>query len=306
MRHVASVLIPVLVGVLATMAGEPWKLAVESNLTLGLNTYSNNWTGGDVGTFSWAAQILATAEKQFAGKLNNKNTLKLAFGQTKTQDPENDQWSAPQKSSDLVDFESVLKFTLSGWVDPYISVHAVSQFLQQWYLANRSDEQHLYGNPVDFTESFGVSRDIVKKDRVQFASRLGGAFKQHLDRRSDGSEVVKDDGVEVVRRLTNDGGLESITDLKVTHPSDLLAYTSKLSLYEALFRVDAVDGEDAWRHPDINWENTLTVNFAKFIMINLSLQMLYDKEIDTQVRLKETLAAGLTYVMRYPKPPKSE
>ena len=42
-------------------------------------------------------------------------------------------------------------------------------------------------------------------------------------------------------------------------------------------------------------ENISSASITKVLMVNLGAQVLYDKEIDTKMRLKETLALGLTY-----------
>ena len=60
--------------------------SVDANLTLTQNAYSSNWAGTEVGVISWTFNSNSILEKQVSEKLNNKNTLKLAFGQTINQD----------------------------------------------------------------------------------------------------------------------------------------------------------------------------------------------------------------------------
>jgi len=287
MRFLAGMLIFITASMISA---DPWKLAVQSNLTTTLNSYSDNWTGGDVGTFSWAAQMQAIAEKQFNVWLADKTTLKLSFGQTATQDPKTKRWSKPAKSSDQIDGESVLRFTLGGFVDPYAAIHVQSMFLYEYYDASNIRHQ-LHGNPVDLTESFGITRTFLGKPEVNILSRFGGAVRENINR------VRPDDSL-----VQTDGGLELITDLKALHPSKIITFVSKLQLYEALFRVNP-DSLNYWRYPDVNWENTMSVNIAKYIMFSLYIQMLYDREIveaHNRIRLKETLSAGLSFNWEWP------
>ena len=63
-----------------------WQLASDINLTLTQNAYSDNWEGGETGALSWALNSNTLAERQLTDVVNSKSTLKLAFGQTHSQD----------------------------------------------------------------------------------------------------------------------------------------------------------------------------------------------------------------------------
>ena len=135
----------------ALAAATPWNLAVDANLTLNQNAYSDNWGGGATGILAYALTSNLLAEKQLNEKMNSRNTAKLAFGQTSTQDT-NHTWSALVKSTDEINFESVLRFTLGWVVDPFASAQLQSQF---W---DKSDALLArYFNPVDLNEGLGVA-----------------------------------------------------------------------------------------------------------------------------------------------------
>jgi hypothetical protein len=259
-----------------------------------------------VGTISWAVNVNGIAEKQFTPKLYNKNTLKLAFGQAWLQDKETKDWSSPQKSTDLVDFESVFRLTFGGFVDPYIAAHLVSQF------ADKSDKKSghtWYVNPLDITESFGAAKDLVKNEPTILTTRLGAAARQLINR-NHFDEVTAAYATEV----TNDGGFEWVTDLKTANKQNWLGFVSSLKVYEAIFSSKEKEFKDAynaaktqlemdrikeretyWRYPDVSWENILTLNVTKYVMINFYTQLLYDRELDRDLRFKQTLSVGLTY-----------
>ncbi|MBN2188130.1 MAG: hypothetical protein JW699_01650 [Chitinispirillaceae bacterium] len=267
-----------------------WVIDVNANLTTALNTYSDSWEGGEAGSFTWGSQFLGTAERQLSAKFNTKATLNLQFGQTKVQDEATGRWAAPQKSVDLIDALEMLKFTLGAWVDPFVSVRAISQFL------DGSDTLIRYVNPLDLTESAGVSRTLKKNDNVEWSTRIGAAARQLVDRQ-------KYDAVSGNRAtdVTNDGGIEFNMDLKAINAAKWANFISSLKIYEALLSSKAdefkAEGrENVWRHPHVRWENTLTLTFAKYLMLGLTAYAYYDKEINTSVRLKETFSAGLTYI----------
>ena len=127
------VFVIVVVGlILSTQASaEPWTLSADANLILTQNAYSDNWVGGESGAISWTFNSNWLAERQLNPKIHTKNTLKLLFGQTHNQDVETRDWAKPVKSTDLIDFESVLRFTLGAFVDPYAGFRIETQFLDQ-------------------------------------------------------------------------------------------------------------------------------------------------------------------------------
>jgi hypothetical protein len=281
-------------GVLFLISGlsaGPWVIDANAKLTTAINSYSDSWTGGEAGSFTWGSQFLGTAERQLSPKLNTKTTLNLQFGQTKIQNKTTKEWDAPEKSSDLIDATELLRLTLGAWVDPFVSVRAISQFL------DGSDNQlNRYVNPLDLTESAGVSRTLKKNDNVDWSTRIGAAARQLIDRQ-------KYDAVSGNRAtdVTNDGGVEFNIDLKAMNAAKWANLISSLKIYEALISSKAdefkAEGrENIWRHPHVKWENTLTLTFAKYLMLGLTAYAYYDKDINTSVRLKETFSAGLTYI----------
>ncbi|MDD5676057.1 MAG: DUF3078 domain-containing protein, partial [Chitinivibrionales bacterium] len=136
-----------------SLFADPWKIDISSNLTTALNSYSDNWVGGEAGSFNWASQFLGTAEKQISPRLNTKTTLKLQFGQTSVQNKLTKTWSMPEKSTDLIDGEELFKFTMDWPVDPFASVRVISQFLDE---SDTLLERN--GNPLEITEALGGSR----------------------------------------------------------------------------------------------------------------------------------------------------
>lgn len=265
-----------------------WKISGVASFMTTVNTYSESWTGGEQGTATWTAGLNATAEKQLRPALSNRNTLRLAFGQSSNQDQATKEWADFEKSTDLIDLESLWKLTLGWFVDPYLSGHLISQFVDE-----RDTTFTRYANPIDLTESSGGSRDLLKTDRIVWSTRLGAAVRQLVDR-----EVAYSGGRHT--EMTNDGGVEWVNDLKWENEAKWAKWASTLKVYEALVsskasETDGTAAEGHWRRPDVNFENTLSLNITRYVMINLYAQLLYDREISDEARFKETLAVGLTY-----------
>ncbi|MDK9700482.1 MAG: DUF3078 domain-containing protein, partial [bacterium] len=271
---------------------EPWKLSLESSIGLTQNTFSDNWQGGSSGSVAWSTQFNFQAEKQITPSWHNRNVLKPSFGQTHTQDQESKKWLRPAKSTDQIDLETVWRLT-KGWVvDPYASGRLESQFLDQ------SDTMKTRSfNPMRLTESIGFARTMWKGDNYDWTVKLGTSVRQNIDR-------------DVLNVLTNtrsaktvrDGGIQIDSDLK-TPLSERLNYTGKLTIFQAMYnsKSDELKGlpnENYWRATDVNWENVITGRLSQYIAVSLTVQWLYDKELDLGGRFKQTMTLGFSYLMK--------
>ncbi len=267
-----------------------WQKSMVIDVTTTQTGYSDSWVGGEAGSFNWVLNMNSSAQKQLSQKLNFKSTLKVSFGQTKTQNADTKQWSPAVKSTDLIDFENVGKFTLGGYFDPYVAFRLETQFYD-----GQVESMKQYFSPMKLTESAGIARVFYKKDKESLTSRLGLGLRQIMK-----SVVITNvEEFYVLDTTLTDGGLESVTDA-VFQLSERMTYTGKLTLYKAFFfsESDAVKGlesEDYWKAVDVNWENIVTAQVSKIITVNLYTQLLYDKEISKKGRFKETVAVGFVF-----------
>lgn len=310
----------------------PWKYRAILGLNLSQSTFSSNWRGGDKGSLSWVATGDAAAEKQFSPTFNLLNTLQLAYGQTSRQEPDASghlDWDTPDKTTDMIGFESTGRFTLRQFVDPYFALRLDSQFLDQ------SDPiGNILFNPVKLKESAGIARVLLRTDSSQVITRLGFGFRQTYGRSfTDPVTKAKDSFV------SNDGGFEwqtnaagRILDDRVVVVARLLVFqplfysqNDKLEQFDALAAAANPDYEpvrDFWKSTDVDMQATFSAAITKHLVVNLFAQFVYDKfdtaanvegtleqalvngylvgnDIERNVRkagqFKETLALGLTY-----------
>ena len=132
-----------------------WNLSAVFNLTHNQSAYSVNWDGDENGQLSWLSQLAFVAEKDLSSLLQSRSTLDLQYGQTQTQDRDMDNWTQPFKNADRIDLESVLRFTLHGWADPYVSGRFQSQ------VTDRRTGEIDWINPMTFTESAGLAKTLL-------------------------------------------------------------------------------------------------------------------------------------------------
>ncbi len=264
---------------------DPWSRSLDTDFTLTQNSYSDSWTGGEAGNISWVWNANGVFEKQISRTFKFRNATKLSFGQTHIQDKTTKNWAKPEKSTDLIDIENLGLLTLDSFADPFLGVRLESQFLD----ASLPDK-NFYLSPAKITESVGGAKQIYKADKNELLTRFGFALRQII---TQGIDSLGNDETAT----TNDSGFESVTDLKLTL-SETLSFTSKLSLYKALYFSESDRAEnDNWKAVDINWENRVSASVVKYVTVSLYTQLLFDKEITLKGRFKQTLALGLTYRM---------
>jgi hypothetical protein len=307
----------------------PWKYSATVGLNLSQSAFSDNWAGGDQGAINWVGNLDLKAKRQVNRSFNWANQLQLAYGQTTKQEPDPADpgakvWTIPEKTTDLILFESVGRFTLHKFVDPYLSFRLDSQFV---------DESDPFGdlmfNPIKLTESGGVAKVLEKTEDTELLTRLGFGLRQAIAR------TYTDAAAEETESFTTtDGGIEWATDATYPLLDGKVLYTGKLLFFLPLFysQSDALKEfdeialaadpnreavADFWKDPDINFQNTFSAEITEWLAVNLYLQFVYDKfdaatdvdtglapaalirEVDGGIRkagqFKQTLALGLTY-----------
>ncbi|MCF7811595.1 DUF3078 domain-containing protein [bacterium] len=266
-----------------------WERSIDTNLMFTQNSYSDNWSGGESGSVTWTFNANLKAQKPLSEKVHNKNTLKLSFGQTHSQDGATKDWQTPVKSTDLIDFESLFRFTLGLIVDPYAAARLETQFLDV-----SDPSKHRSFNPLKFTESVGIAKVLIKDVEQELSTRVGFGFRQVLNRDQLNEWGVRED------KNIHDGGIEFVADYASTLFEKKLGLASKLGLFKAVYYSEAntlkgKPNEDDWQAVDINWENRISAGITQYIAVELYLQLLYDKEVNLAGRLKQTLGMGLTY-----------
>jgi hypothetical protein len=235
-------------------------------------------------------------------------------------------WSSPQKSTDLISFETILRLTLGGIIDPYASGSFDSQF-QDLSDPNRP----LSFTPVRLKESAGGAHRFIDKTDQTLQSRLGITFRQSLRRYFPNPAP----DATIAHQSTNDGGFELVTDAKRKILENRVVWSSKLIAYlpvyysgkSALDRQTGIQLEALGLPagvakytlaPDLDWENIFTTQITKLISVNLYTRWIYDKydnsvkpalnadgtlsnsaDVSRAIRLagqfKQTMSIGITY-----------
>ena len=314
-------------------AARSWKFGALIGVNLAQSTFSDNWKGGDRGTFVWVASSDLTLERQFTARFNLLNKLQAAYGQTAQQvpdpnDPRGRVWDRPEKSTDLFALETVGRFTLDKFLDPFFSVRGETQFVDE-----SSPIGKIRFNPITLKETAGVARVFEKTDEREAISRIGFGFRQTIAKSfTDPLTKTKESF------LATDGGIDWQT--YVTRPilKKRILYKGSVGVFKPFFysKSDDLEEFDAladsaaaangtshgpvaefWKQVDVNVQSTFTAQITKVLSVNLLVQWVYDKfdaaaNVDTtlpldvltaelernirkQGQFREMLAIGLTY-----------
>jgi hypothetical protein len=304
----------------------PWKFGAVAGLNVSQSSFSSNWAGGDRGSIVWVLNSDMSADRQFSRKFNLANRLQLAYGQTSRQTPTTTGelvWDTPDKTTDLIAFESTGRMTLERAVDPYAALRMDSQFRDQ-----SSPLGVIAFNPIKLKETAGVARLLFKTEDSEGLMRLGLGFRQTIAKSIDPLTLAKQSF------SSNDGGLEwqtnitrPVLDKKVLYKGQLMVFVPVFySKADELEQFDtraiaAFPGREAvadfWKSPDVSFQNNFSASITKYLSVNLYAQLVYDKfdsaanvdatfpladqlvEVDRNVRkagqFKETLSLGLSY-----------
>jgi len=263
-----------------------WQKEIGISLNILQSAYSNNWNGGDKGSAVWNGQFSARLEKQYTEKTNWRNILKLAYGQTHSQERNESgelYWKRPDKTDDIIDLESMFRWTLGKHWDPYVSFRFQSMFED----LSDMEERALTFNPLTFKESVGLSRTFFKQDERELMTRLGLALIQNSRKYFIAPSPVED----IQREATYEAAAEWITEYRVGALDGRVDWESKLSLILPFVYSGKSTFEDGFNTVDplpddvasysttmdVDFENTFTANITKVISVKLYIRWVFDK-----------------------------
>jgi len=275
------------------------------------------------------AFLYGTAENQLSPKANWYNELKLAYGQTAKQEKLDDgtrAWERPEKTQDQIFFETVMRFTLGAFVDPFVAAGFSSQFLD----ASDEADRRVNLNPLVFWQQAGIAKQITNTESTQLTTRLGFSLREFT--RKQFLEPAPDE--TTTGEAGVDGGISWTTNLTTKIIQDKVDWNSKLIVYQAAFwsgkddlersadQLEAAgiarDASDFVFVPDVDWENIFVNKLTSFLSVDFYVRFRYDKydntvipvldendmlrntgEIQKGIRkagqLKESLGIGLSY-----------
>ncbi|MBE0643614.1 MAG: DUF3078 domain-containing protein [Bacteroidetes bacterium] len=257
---------------------EGWNQTLVAGLNL-TQVSLHDWTQGGENTLAWTF----VTDGLFAYKQPDwiwKNTLKVAYGQTKLGDADF------EKSQDELFWESLYSRNIGWAIDPYVANQLRTQMAPGYKMImnaqtglNEKVQTSGQWDPGYLIQSAG----FTYTEGDVFFTRLGVAFKETFSSDygfADDPETLNE--IETFRFQT---GLESASGLKWNVMENIL-FTSQLNLFSAFDQIDV------W---DARWDNTLTAKVNSYINVSLNVLVVHDISQTRRTQVKEALALGLRY-----------
>lgn len=284
---------------------EGWKFQGVARINMSQSAYSSNWMGGDQGNWVWVARFDGRAERQVNPKFNTLNQLVVAYGQTGRQNPDplnpgQRVWDTPDKTTDQIEFESVGRFTLGKFADPYAALRMDTQFLDQ-----SQPNGTLNLTPIRIKLSAGLAKVLVKNEDSEIISRIGlGA------RFTTGTVFTEAPPSTVTEGYSNtDAGIEFVNTAVMPLLNKKVLYKGTLSFFQpfSYSQADALNDYDAvalafdpghnaiadyWKVTDINFENNFAAKITENLGVELMAQVIYNK-FDSTGNIDVTIPADV-------------
>jgi len=249
-----------------------WKPDGVAGINLSQIAFSN-WAKGGENSLSWVffSNIGLNYE---ANKYKLKNNFKFAFGRTKLGD------AAYRTNDNEVYLENVLTYQIGWSVDPFFSNTFRTNVSAGFdYKAVTEPKVSDFFDPAYITQAIGFEYGKTK----QFTSRLGLALQETFTNKFRSySDDPKTTGLEAFKLET---GIESVTSSEFLLDENLL-YTGKLRLFSRFDRLSV------W---DVRWDHLITAKINKYLNVNFSVLVLYEKDQSPKTQAKEALQVGVTY-----------
>lgn len=262
---------------------EAWQKSLVTKLAGSQATFQN-WAEGGVNTLALSSAVDGRWQKNY-GRWNRRYDLRLAFGAVKQDTLDF------RKAEDIIRLQATYKHTGIGSLSaftPTAAFTARSQFAPGYnfdknqFKKKRPLPQKVSDimSPGVFTQALGMTYQY----KPWLSQRLGLGGKQTvvlIERLRELYNMEIDDKVRV------EFGLEAYTELEKELAKNI-HLKSTLGLFAAFNQPE---------HPDLLWENLLTMKVNSWLQFNVEWAVLRDKDVSDRFQFKEVFTVGIVYAI---------
>ncbi len=232
-----------------------------------------DWAAGGQDALSYVAQLNANFDLKDT-RMSWRFVGKFAFGQTKLDGED------LRNSTDQIDMDLSMSYRFDKHFNPFIGATLRTQFATGYdYRKKPPVPRSAFRDPLYMTQTIGANLATEK----HFRSRLGCGFKETYTRKY--TQYSDNPRTPEVEKRKIETGIQSTSSwtLKL---GQLLVYNARLRMFSTFEHIDVVD---------VIWDNVWTAQVAKYVAVNLTVNLLYDKDVSKRTQIKQSLAIGLTY-----------
>jgi hypothetical protein len=282
LRYLIPLLLAVTVTAFAQDAAKPaappdygWKHSLVTGLNLTQIAFTD-WTQGGENAlaYSLSADGKSVDDEE---SLNWSTSYRFAFGQTRLGN------QGLRKTDDAIDLTTVYTYRLGVYVNPYAAATLKTQFAKGYMYDAAGNETEIskFFDPGFLTQSAGVGYQPV----TEVKTRLGVGLREIVT--SEFTQYANDAGTTDTKKISVDGGLESVTNVDWKLDDNLL-FTTQLELFAPFKTMDKVVVRDL---------SSLTAKVNKYVTTMLSVQLINEPRISPLTQVKESISIGVTYTL---------
>lgn len=262
-----------------------WKNNIGTGINFNQASFSENWTGGGVGSISLGSYLNASADYK-KDRVTWNNQLELLYGVV------NNEGQSTRKIQDKIFYDSKLGMRINEQINSYLSLNFLSQFADGFRFREDSlgEEQRLKISdafaPAFITASLGFEYKPVD----YFSLRIGPL--------SPRLTIVAD--TTLINNVPENYGVER----GETTRFELFAFQLLASFNKALtdniklqtryqFFADYEQFEaDLFDH---RLDLTVTAGITRFIDVNFTSIVIYDADQDDEIQFSQNLGVGIAF-----------
>lgn len=261
-----------------------WKFSGDYSLQFLQNYISDNWYKGGESNLSMVGAVTLKLNYNNKQKVKFENTLEMKLG---LQTSESDTIHAYKSSTDLLRYTGKLGLQATKRWYYTAQVIATTQFMRG-YKSNSIETFSDFLSPLTVNTSVGMDYTIDTKNKKLTGSAHLAPFAHNLkyvDRLSLSTRY----GLREGRHTLDDFGSQFTINL-TWKPSDNVKWESRLYGYTTYHR------------SELEWENTITFIFSKYISTKLFVYPRFDDgskrdKSSSYWQLKEYFSLGFSYSM---------
>ncbi len=236
----------------------------------------NNWVKGGDNSISWV--LNGNLHLDNSGDVwSFKNQVRATYGRSKIGDA-----TYRTTDNDLY-IENVVSYNVGWAVSPFFSNSIRTQIASGFnYKVTPEEKIADFFDPGYITQTIGFTYDrysnIITRLGIGFQEIFTNTFRQYTD---------DPNTINQIERFKFETGFESVTDINYKIEENI-SYASKIRLFTQFKSLDV------W---DVRWDNAITAKITKYINVNLTYQVIYEKAQSPYTQSKEALLLGFTYTL---------